>query len=388
MVFLKLPFFLILFFSFLQFACVTDGLDPLTNKVSKNSEEKEDFYWLEKVKGRQALNWVKKQNQTTLKDLTKEPNYKVFLAEAEKIFSAEDRLIYGVVRGDYIYNFWQDKKHPRGLWRRMPFVEYQKKGRPQDSDWEVLIDIDELAEAEGKNWVYKGVHCLPTKSEKCLVRLSRGGTDSSIYREFDVTTKSFVKNGFKVPQAKSQLSWIDEDSLYIATKLKENDVTTSGYPRILRLWKRGEKLEQAQVVHEAPQDSVGVFGFKAFGKSEDHRIFVTKVDFYKAEYYYAAPTLPEKRQIFIPETSEFENLHKDQMILRLRHPWKHQGQVFQSGSLVAVDLKVFRDVGKISVTTLYISFAENGPTGSFINSKCSLYDCLGKCSVKTFSFAI
>ena len=94
--------------------------------------------------------------------------------------------------GPYYYNFWRDAKNPRGLWRRTTLDEY-KKAKP---NWEIVLDLDALGKEEKTNWVWHGAQALKPDYKRALVSLSRGGADASVVREFDLTTKSFVNDGY------------------------------------------------------------------------------------------------------------------------------------------------------------------------------------------------
>ena len=154
------------------------------------------FAWLEEIESERALNWVKARNAETLKALEGDAQYPGFLKDMISIYTATDRIPYGTYRGGFVYNFWQDKKSVRGIWRRTTLESYQTD-RPE---WDVLLDLDALASSEKENWVYKGVDCLAPGYERCLIRLSRGGKDASVYREFDVKSRTFVKGGFSLPR--------------------------------------------------------------------------------------------------------------------------------------------------------------------------------------------
>ena len=157
-------------------------------------------------------------------------------------------------RGKYFYNFWRDDQHVRGLWRRTTLDQYRRK-QPR---WETVLDIDELAKQENENWVYAGTTCLRPKYERCLLSLSRGGGDAVVVREFDTRTKTFVKDGFTLPEAKSSVDWRDENTIYVGTDFGPGSLTSSGYPRIVKLWKRGTPLSEARTLFEGQASDVAV----------------------------------------------------------------------------------------------------------------------------------
>ena len=218
--------------------------DANVTEVTMNNSD--PHLWLEDIEGEKSLGWVKEQNKASLAHFEADPRYSQYLSSAEDLLNAKDRIPYGAVRGGVIYNFWQDETNVRGLWRKTTPESY----RTNNPQWETILDIDKLAADENENWVYKGSVCLAPDFTKCMLRLSRGGKDASVYREFDIATKSFVKGGFELPEAKSSVDWVDADTLGVATDWGEGTLTTSGYPRITKLWKRGTPLTSAETLLE------------------------------------------------------------------------------------------------------------------------------------------
>ena len=218
------------------------------------------YRWLEDIEGTRALQQVKAWNAETEAQLTKSPRYEQDRARAKAILDDEAQIADAdAVLGDRVTNLWRDAKNPRGLWRMATLADYQA-GRPQ---WRTLIDVDALGKAEGKSWVWHGASCLEPDYARCLVRLSPGGTDAQVVREFDLTTGRFVDDGFVLPEAKSDVAWVNRDTLLVATDWGAGALTTSGYPRIAKLWKRGTPLAAATTVHESPASAVQV-GAAAF----------------------------------------------------------------------------------------------------------------------------
>jgi prolyl oligopeptidase len=111
------------------------------------------------------------------------------------------------------YNFWQDAAQPRGVWRRTTLDSY----RAPAPDWEVLLDLDALARAEGEDWVWQGATSLPGTHDLAVLRLSRGGGDAVVLREFDLRARRFVPDGFALPEAKGGVDWLDRDTLLLSS---------------------------------------------------------------------------------------------------------------------------------------------------------------------------
>ncbi|PCI33956.1 MAG: S9 family peptidase [Alphaproteobacteria bacterium] len=306
--------------------------------------------WLEEVDGEKALDWVRGQNKKTLDVLTNDPLFEGYKKQAYDILTASDRITYGTIRGGYVYNFWRDQAHVRGIWRRATVDSY-KSGTPT---WDVLMDVDALAKVEDQNWIYKSADCLAPDYTRCLISLSPGGTDATTYREFDITEKSFVKNGFQVPLSKTNLGWEDKDTLLIATDWGPDgdgvsSMNTSGYPRIMKRWHRGDQLTAATSVLE--MDAEETFSFPmSFTRPEDKAVFVLRGhDFYHFTYYLVTKD-GGLQELPLPKKSSLEGLYQGQVLVSLKEDWRGH----KSGSLVSFDLEDFRAMGGISkITPVY-----------------------------------
>ncbi len=225
----------------------------MTSQAAAAPEDAPDPYlWLEDVTGDEALDWVRAQNEPTLAALRDE-EFERMRAEALEVLDTDARIPYVVRRGEYLYNFWRDAANPRGLWRRTTLDSY----RSSSPDWDVLIDIDELGRADDQNWVWAGAGVIEPEYTRALVALSRGGSDASVVREFDMLTREFVDDGFTLPEAKSQLAWVDTDTVLVGTDFGDGSLTDSGYPRVIKRWRRGTPLTEAQTVFSGAAPTSG-----------------------------------------------------------------------------------------------------------------------------------
>ena len=304
--------------------------------------EKDPFLWLEEVESQEALDWVRAHNQKTLDALKADPEFESRKEAALKILNASDRILYGSIRGEWVYNFWRDTDHVQGIWRRTSLENYLN----QNYEWDVLIDLDALSQEEEKHWVWKGVTFLSTDYPRCLVEISDGGKDAAELREFDVAEKAFVEDGFYIPEAKSNVTWEDEDTLLLSTDWGDDSLTESGYPRILKRLKRGESLKDAETLYTGAKSHVAIDTDAL--KDRGDRVFVL----YDAPTFFSTSKFliqPDKDPIAIPlpESSEVQTLFNGQMIVKLRDDWSSEGDDYPSGSLLAFDLADFLETGKI-----------------------------------------
>jgi prolyl oligopeptidase len=299
------------------------------------AKDEDPYLWLEEVEGEKALAWAKEQSAAAAAELEAVPEFAELHEQLLKIYTSRDRIPNPGIRGAWVYNYWQDKSHVRGIWRRTFLDEYIKSSPA----WETVLDLDALAEAEGENWVWKGSNCLAPEYRHCMVTLSRGGGDASVRREFDAVAKSFVEDGFFVPEAKSRVGWKDENTLWIGTDFGEGSLTKSGYPRFSREWKRGTKLESARTIFEGSVDDVSVSAF-SMHTPEGRYDFVSKTpEFFRGTTYIR---LGERLvKVDIPEDANLQGVFKDQMLVALRSDWTVGGTTYPGDALLAIDLDDF-----------------------------------------------
>jgi len=314
-------------------------------KESPNVSE-DPYAWLEDVQGERALTWVKQHNAQSEAELTTTPQFRQLESDIRAILDS-DAKIPGVEKiGDHYYNFWKDKQHERGLWRRTTLAEY-RKDKPA---WETIIDLDALNKAEGENWVWHGADCLKPDNTRCLIALSRGGADADVTREFDLTTKTWVEGGFFRPEAKGGLQWIDRDTVYVFTDFGAGSMTSSGYPRIVKEWKRGTPLDQARVVYEGEATDLYI------AASHDHtpgfpRDFVSRTLAFYNDELYLRDADGKLRKVDAPNSAN-KSVHREWLLLELRDPYSAGGQTYVAGSLIATRFDDFM-AGKRDFTVLF-----------------------------------
>ena len=304
------------------------------------------FLWLENVDAPRSMAWVKDQNTRTLAALEKTPGFDQLRAQIREVLDDKDKIPYVSRRGTYLYNFWTDADHPRGLWRRTTLADY-KKPHPT---WQVLLDIDALGKAEHQSWVWEGATCKEPQWKRCLVSLSRGGADAVVVREFDLSTKKFVDGGFTLPEAKSEVAWKDADDIYVATDFGPGSMSSSGYPRIVKLWKRGTPLAQATEVYEAKPSDMSAGASHDFTAGFERDFVSRQIDFWNSETYLRAKdgTLTK---IDVP-LDAIPDLHREWMTIQLRSPWTVGATTYPAGALLATRFDDFMK-GKRDLVVLF-----------------------------------
>ncbi|MCS0587772.1 prolyl oligopeptidase family protein [Massilia norwichensis] len=298
--------------------------------------EQDPYLWLEEVASEQALGWVGERNAETEAELTAAPGYAALRARLKTILDSKDRIPYvGLYQGRY-YNFWRDADHERGIWRRTMLEEYRKPA-PQ---WETVLDLDRLAFEENENWVWAGASFLKPQGGRCLVSLSRGGGDAHVVREFDLERLAFVADGFILPEAKGGASWIDRDSVFVATDFGPGSMTSSGYPRVVKEWRRGTPLPDARPVYEANEDDLSASAWFDYTPGHERQFVQRQIGFYSSELFVRDPAGGALTRVDKPEDADAFTV-RDQLLVQLRSDWDLGDARWPQGALLAIDFARF-----------------------------------------------
>lgn len=291
------------------------------------------WQWLEGIYDDDALKWVDEQNARTMGSFDALTLQKT-AATILEILDSDDRIPMIAKHGEYYYNFWRDAEHPRGLWRRTTLESY----RTPKPDWGVLLDIDALGREEGVEWVFAGAQMLPHSYDRALLRLSPDGGDAVVIREFDVESREFVADGFSIPHAKSQVSWIDRDTIFVGSDFGPGTMTTSSYPRQARRWRRGEPLETAEIIHEIPEDHMALWAYHDSTPGFERDVLIDRVDFFSGKTYVLRENQPI--QVDIPDDADAA-FHREWLLVRTRSRWEVGGETYPAGSLLAANADAF-----------------------------------------------
>ncbi|XUM05296.1 prolyl oligopeptidase family serine peptidase [Streptomyces venezuelae ATCC 10712] len=287
--------------------------------------------WLEDVSGEAALTWVAERNAETAEALAADAGFAPLKARVREVLDASDRIPYTVRRGAFLYNFWRDADHVRGMWRRTTLEQYRKDA----PEWEVLLDVDALAAAEDEKWVWDGARVRRPAHDRALVRLSRDGGDAVVVREFDLTTGEFVAGGFEVAEAKTRIGWIDADTVFVGTDTGPGSLTDSGYPRTVRRWHRGTPVEESELVYEAADTDVSAWGYRDDTPGFERDFVGRSLDFFRSETHLLRPDGTTVR-VDVPEDA-LVDVHRGHLLVTLKSDWLGQ----PTGSLLAFDFEAF-----------------------------------------------
>ncbi len=299
------------------------------------------FVWLEDVQGDKALAWVRQRNAESTGVLQARPGFEQMRSDIRAVLDSREQIPYVTRKGEHLYNLWRDARNPRGLWRRTTLADY----RNPEPAWETVLDLDALGKTEGENWVWSGATWAHPKNgvyTRCLLALSRGGADATVVREFDVQAKAFVKGGFTLPEAKSQLEWVDDDEVYVGTDFGPGSMTESGYPRVIKRWRRGTPLAQAVTVYEADIKDVYSYAVVDLTPGFERTWFVRALDFYNNR----VSMLQGGELVPVDKPTDMQlSFWRERVLLELRSDWTLGSTRFQRGSLLVADAQAFLKPG-------------------------------------------
>jgi prolyl oligopeptidase len=287
------------------------------------------FQWLEEVQGEKPLAWARQHNAKTTAVLEARPEYKPIYERTLEILDSKEKIPTPELLGETVYNFWKDDAHERGIWRRTTVASY----RTANPQWETVLDVDALAKADGKAWVFHGADCLAPAYARCMISLSPGGSDASVKREFDTKAKEFVSGGFSLPEAKSSVGWRDADTLWVGTDFGPGSLTSSGYPRIVKLWKRGTPLSSARTIFEGRPEDVGAGGRTEILSDGRYDLISRTPAFFRQDSYLLLGDRLVK--LDLPEDSRPRLFFRDRLLFSLRSDWSAGGKTYREGSLLA-----------------------------------------------------
>lgn len=304
----------------------------MTGKDERKGDD--PYLWLEEVEGGRALDWVRTQSAQCDGVLEADPRFAPIFEDARKILTAPDRIPYVMHENGRVHNFWQDDVHVRGILRCATYDSYLTP----DPDWETVLDVDQLAREEDEDWVYSWRAWLEPECDRCLVFLSRGGSDATVMREFDMRTRAFVEGGFFLPEGKQRAAWLDRDRLLVTTAHGGGGLNTSGYPRTARIWHRGTAIDEAALVYEAPREDALLAAHVSVRPDGRHAFIVRAPDFFTRQLFVVEEG-GSAMALDLPRAIELEGVLGGHLIVTLRADWEAGGTIHAGGSVVSVPLE-------------------------------------------------
>src|SRR5690242_7828702 len=329
-------------------------IDPRTTDEAPDDDP---YLWLEEIDGERALAWVEAQNAATMARFggTGFASDRDALAA---IFDRPDNIPLIARRGARVFNFWKDASHPRGLWRATSLDSF----RAEQPEWEILLDLDALADREGEDWTWSGATTIPGSHDRAILMLSRGGADAVVLREFDLAARDFVPGGFELPEAKGGAAWLDRDALLLSSALGEGMATGSGYARTVRLWRRGTDPLAAPIIFETSADHMAVWADVDRDAAEERVWFVERLGFFDMVVSIGDRSGPKIRLDLPTDVSGF--WHRGWLAVRRRTAWTIGGETHPPDTVLGISFPAFL-AGDRRFTKLFEPAARRALQGFF-----------------------
>jgi prolyl oligopeptidase len=307
---------------------------PIDARPTVAAPDEDPYLWLEEIEGARALAWVDRQNAATLAGFGNGG----FAADRDTLAAILDRpdnIPHVTRRGRHLYNLWKDARNPRGLWRRTTLDSF----RTSEPLWEIVLDLDQLAAHEGEDWIWGGPSTLPGAHDRAILRLSRGGGDAVVLREFDIPSRTFVSDGFVLPEAKGGVEWLDRDTLLMASALGESMATRSGYARTVRLWRRGSDAAEAPVLFETTPENMLVWGSVDRTQGPETVWFVERLGFFDVNIWLGDRT-GAKEKLDLPTDIGMES-HRGWLVVKRRTSWTIGQRTHPPDTMLGLSLAAF-----------------------------------------------
>lgn len=355
-----------------------EGIMKMETRIEKEAKTQRELE-LETIEGEAALKWVALQNQEVKNALASSPKFQEIEQSALSILEDKRKIPMPSMRKGYLYNFWRDENNREGLWRRTTINEYKKP----HCEWDLLLDVDllpeeaqwrALSDSDSKrhvknphdHWVFKGAIHAPDDNTAMVV-LSLGGTDASIFREFDVNKKCFVKGGFELKESNSRVSWCNKDSLWVGTKSGQTSLTLSGNPRTVKLWKRGQTLDEAKVIYEGNIKDVSVYARSQHRPEGSYHYIKRVINSFENEYLMINQQDLSLTPVPLPTHARIEDFINNQIIVSLNKDWNvPNGPQYKAGSVIALNLSSINTPDQLKTSLIF------EPTAAcFVNSVCT-----------------
>ena len=303
------------------------------------AQDDDPYLWLEERESPQAPAWVEAQNSATMKRFF-DSRFAADRDALKLIFDRPDNIPFPNRRGKKLFNPWQDAEHPRGLWRTTSLDGF----RSENPEWDVLIDLDALAAKDGEDWVWRGGLSLPGTHDRAIVHLSRGGKDAVVLREFDLTTRQFVADGFNLPEARSQVVWFDRDTLVLMSPLGPNMATNTGLPRTVRLWRRGTDPLAAPVIFETKEDYLGTWA-QVDRDAPEERVWIIEKPGLIDTNYWIGDCTGARIKIDVPPDANIW-VRGDWLVVKRRTAWTIAEETFEPDSIIGIPFTRFLGGGR------------------------------------------
>ena len=292
------------------------------------------FRYLEDLAAPETQSFVRAEHARTLERFCRSKQYLAIRDDILAQLQDERQIPFCQEHRARMYHFHQSADFPKGVYRVCSAASY-RAGLPE---WETLFSVADFDEILDDDVYLDGVSHYVEQPEKVLLNLSAAGSDAAYTVEFDLQTRKIVEGGFHFPLGKNSIAWRDEDSVWVCPAWEEGQLTTSGYPREVRLLRRGQAFEDAPPVFRLPENGVMTHAWRYLDGQGAPIDLIEAADTFFTKTYYQVGADGTTRPLALPKDAEIAGYLAGQLLVQLKTAWARANQSYPAGSLVAVKL--------------------------------------------------
>nr|WP_281408561.1 prolyl oligopeptidase family serine peptidase [Mesorhizobium sp. WSM4306] len=113
---------------------------------------------------------------------------------------------------------------------------------------------------------------------------------------------------------------MDKDTVLVSAAFEEEDKTQSGYPRVVKLWKRGSRLEDATPIFEAEKQDLAAGVGVEYDGDRQYLFLARAIAFFSSHSFLRLPS-GENRRVPLPDDVTDTALFKGRFVFGVRSPW-------------------------------------------------------------------
>ena len=132
--------------------------------------------------------------------------------------------------------------------------------------------------------------------------------------------------------------WLDRDTLAVAPDFGPGSLISSGYPRIVKEWRRGTPLAQARLIYAAQPSDLSGSAYRTFTPGFEYTFVERQLSFFAGELLLRRGG--DLLRIDKPDDASAFTV-RGQLLISLRSDWRVGGATYPQGALLAIDFSRF-----------------------------------------------
>ncbi len=303
---------------------------PLTTYAAAADDP---YAWLEEVQGERALAWVRERNAESRAVLEAQPRFAAMRERFLEILDAKDKIPYVSRQGDALLQPVARRGAPA-----RPVAAHHAGRLPQRQPGVGNAARPRRAGSRGKRELglaWRGLPRpgLPALPDLAVARRRRRACGARVRHRRPGASSPPPRAVSSCPKPSPTSTWVDDDTIYVGTDFGPGSMTDSGYPRIIKRWRRGQAAgAMPSPCSKAACKDVAVCATVDRTPGFERTLFGRATDFYNTE----AVLLQSGKLVPIDRPSDAkESFWRQRLLLaaaqRLDRRRSHLGQGFAAG---------------------------------------------------------